>query len=739
MDIFKLLTRSSNLQKSGPALSQHKIPSSGTPNQGKPAPDVDYVLTKRVNNKRKREKDQIDGFGRSEFRDLSNTTAEGNQAPRHPSIVVSQEQSNEERNTGMVNDGLKGSLSPMSEDECRRILKQHKLKITLLNAENISPSLYVKNDKKDRVPPKENRRKDTSAQLTPVPLTSFGQLKVRYGISKRLAENLDHQGYIEPTAVQIGSLPILLGMEQDCGLPSREPNKKSLQRSEVDLLTIAPTGSGKTLAFLVHVIQGLLEDFQRRKGDVLIKRREHGVQALIIAPTHELANQIVNEGRRLMVGTGLKISGMKKGMKPDQLRLLSSKASGPQFSNSAEGDIPEPIPESQDDFLVKTDILVSTPMILLNSISSTPESIPNTLPGIRYLVLDEADILLDPLFRTQTLSIWSACTNPALKTSLWSATIGSSVESLAMSFIMDRRNKLKLPSSNHVPHHIIRLVVGLKDSSIPNVSHRLIYAATEQGKLLALRQMLHPAAVSAGDAPSIQPPFLIFTQTISRAIALHSELLYDIPLEAGGSTRIAVLHSDLSDTVRAAIMAGFRRGEVWVLITTDLLSRGVDFRGLNGVVNYDIPTTGAAYIHRAGRTGRQQREGGIVVTFYTKEDIPYVKNVANVIARSERLKRKDGNDKKDLGMEKWLLDALPTVSKKTRKELKIKGVESRRIAVRGEQGNRVASKMRISTKSGYDRKLDNRHKEILANNRRKLSEKISGRNESDESWGGISD
>ena len=62
-------------------------------------------------------------------------------------------------------------------------------------------------------------------------------------------------------------------------------------------------------------------------------------------------------------------------------------------------------------------------------------------------------------------------------------------------------------------------------------------------------------------------------------------------------------------------MSRFRKGEVWVLITTDLLARGVDFRGLNGVVNFDAPTSAAGYVHRVGRTGRAGRAGGVAVTF----------------------------------------------------------------------------------------------------------------------------
>ena len=108
----------------------------------------------------------------------------------------------------------------------------------------------------------------------------------------------------------------------------------------MDLLTVAPTGSGKTLAFLIHIIQGLLEDPQRRQNsDVGSKGREREVQALVIAPTHELADQIVNEGRKIMVGTSLKISGLKKGTKLGLPSQLHDKDTNNHSSSEAEAEV----------------------------------------------------------------------------------------------------------------------------------------------------------------------------------------------------------------------------------------------------------------------------------------------------------------------------------------------------------------------------------------------------------------
>lgn len=371
--------------------------------------------------------------------------------------------------------------------------------------------------------------------------------------------------------------------------------------------------------------------------------------------------------------------------------------------------------------LVKAAILVATPLSLLNALKRRDGTVAS-IPSVSQLVLDEADVLLDPLFREQTLAVWNACSNPKLRIGLWSATMGSNIETLAISTLNDRWSAISSSQSDLPPRPpLIRLVVGLKDSAIPNISHQLTYAATEQGKLLGLRQLLHPTAVHVDtDRSTLRPPFLVFTQTIPRAIALHSELLYDIPPEAGGSSRIAVLHADLSSSARDSIMTRFRKGEIWVLITTDLLARGVDFRGLNGVVNYDVPTSAAGYVHRVGRTGRAGREGGVAVTFYTQDDIPYVKLIANVIRASESLR---GVNADEGSVKQWLLDALPTPSKRDRQQLKKRGVEARR-AVKTKDGKKVES--RISSKSGYERRIENMRKGAKEAAKRRKMEMADG-------------
>ncbi|KAI9868220.1 MAG: RNA-dependent ATPase rok1 [Trichoglossum hirsutum] len=756
MDIFKLLSRSTNIKNAAIAssVSPSTLPSGGA----RPNPQLfgndgeDLHRPKQEARKRKRGEpatkssdsipEELDFFGDKSAKKPEDAVSRCQ--PCSSDIAVGET----ERSGSSASD-----IEILDEEECQRILRSHKLKITLLS----SIEKQKRGRRVDATDMSTNNKK-THTQLFPQPLTSFDQLQSRYKIVGRLLQNVRDQGYNLPTEVQLGSLPLLLesneaesvGFKRALKRGDGVKGRRTKAQAGMDLLTVAPTGSGKTLSYLIPVLDGLL----RERGMPNDSGRDmgRGVRAIIIAPTKELANQILNEARKLAVGTGIKVTRMRKGMVITQATDTDGNSdSGCHHGHGLEGDAGDETDGSDDDEfertgikkrktcggqLVKAQVLVSTPLMLLHAVTDDDSGSISTLHLVRYLVLDEADVLLDPLFRSQTLGIWGACKNPHLRVSLWSATMGSSIEALAQSTILTRRQSLSLPATK-----LVRLVVGLKDSAIPNISHRLTYAATEQGKLLALRQLLHPTA-STDSTPSLRPPFLVFTQTIPRAVALHSELLYDIPAEAGGSSRIAVLHSDLSETQRDRIMARFREGEIWVLITTDLLARGIDFRGVNGVVNYDVPNSGAAYIHRVGRTGRAGRDGGVAVTLYTKEDIPYVKNVANIIATSEKLSGRSNDGKGDL--QKWLLDMLPTPTKNDKKRLKRHGVEERRASMAVKDA-KTARKMRISTKSGFDRRIEHNRSGAMHRRRQSTSDRddrlaihsVDGEDYSESEWGGF--
>ncbi|PNY24530.1 ATP-dependent RNA helicase ROK1 [Tolypocladium capitatum] len=705
MDILKVLSRGTKRTSKGAQHSSNaavKLPSAGT--RTNPQLFHDQVR----GHKRKRDGDSP---GRQTLVDLPTVDFF---APRHESAANKKP---ETRKTERAPSPVAVPAKKLSEDECRQLLRSHRLKITLLSKPDEQNK--VRKSKKKTTTTKKatlEANKDEKAPLFPQPLDSFGDLRSTYGISRRVFENLVREGYREPTEVQLGSLPLLLRPEVALG------GEVEGAEDGVDFLAVAPTGSGKTISFLIPAVNNMM---RRRARENL--HGIHELEAVIVAPTRELAYQIANEGHKLVQGTGIKVVGMRKGMR------LAAEQQEPAEDGSGDGsedgseDEADEDPESKDEkaankepkAVTKADILVTTPLLLLNCLTSGPSGTHNVLPTVRDLILDEADVLLDPLFREQTLGIWMACSNPDLRASCWSATMGSNIESLVTAELKSRAEALGI-----TPKPLIRLVVGLKDTAVPNVVHRLTYTASEQGKLLALRQLLHPAS-SHDSGPPLRPPFLVFTQTIDRATALHEELKYDIPLEAGGSSRIAALHSGLPGPARAAIMRKFRAGEIWVLVTTDVLARGVDFAGVNGVVNYDVPGSSAAYVHRAGRTGRAGREGGVAVTFYTKDDIPFVKTVANVIAASERQAGKTGAD---AGVQKWLLDALPKVGKADRKKLKERGVESRRSG----------SKAKITSQSGYERRKEhNRQGAVEGSKRRRTEGDDDAGGDDDGEWAGF--
>lgn len=687
MDVLKILSRGAKK-------------SSAQPFDFKPAPKVQnpqLYHDKGLKRKRIEEEDQ---FARKEEVDDSSPDFFAPREPKEPRPIVQTAVCVES-----PNEKSKPKASLLDDDEVRRVLRSHRLKFTLLSNHEDQRAKVTK-PKKEKGAAKV-KPKDTKKVLFPQPLVSFTQLRTTWKLSARLEENLSNQGYRIPTEVQLGSLPLLI--QPDSAVPATASAELGIKtKNGVHFLAVAPTGSGKTLAFLIPAINDVL----RRRAEIT---KDRVLETIIVVPTRELAEQIANEGRKLVKNTGVKVVMMRKGMKiPADGRANSDdgdeSSSETHDSGSFAGSDLDEIDEEKQDIITKADILITTPLLLGNFLKS------RTLPTVRSLILDEGDVLLEQRFLEQTLQIWSACINPSLRLRCFSATMGAHVEE----FISDQLSK-RNADDHTVP--LVRLVVGLKDTAVPSIGHKLVYCATEQGKLFALRQILHPQSSSAS-VPHMDLPILVFTQTIERATALHSELKFDFPAEAGGPSRIAALHSSLSDSARSDIVRRFRSGEIWALVTTDILMRGLDFRGVSGVVNYDVPTSAAAYVHRVGRTGRAG-EQGIACTFYTNDDVAYLKSIANVISQSEKQAGKPGNE----GVPRWLLDSLPKISKEDRKKIKQRGIESRR-------GNTT----KITTKSAWERRKENNKREAIANSKkRKLRgpEDDTRDNSDDDEWGGL--
>jgi ATP-dependent RNA helicase DDX52/ROK1 len=141
------------------------------------------------------------------------------------------------------------------------------------------------------------------------------------------------------------------------------------------------------------------------------------------------------------------------------------------------------------------------------------------------------------------------------------------------------------------------------NAAVDSVEQELLFVGSESGKLLAIRDLMRKG---------LQPPVLVFVQSKDRAQQLFRELIYD-------GLNVDVIHSDRSQQERDNIVKQFREGKIWILICTELMGRGIDFKGVNLVVNYDFPQSAISYIHRIGRAGRAGRKGK-AITFFTVDD-----------------------------------------------------------------------------------------------------------------------
>ncbi|KAL0426388.1 UNVERIFIED_CONTAM: DEAD-box ATP-dependent RNA helicase 57 [Sesamum latifolium] len=220
--------------------------------------------------------------------------------------------------------------------------------------------------------------------------------------------------------------------------------------------------------------------------------------------------------------------------------------------------------KSADFSKLPCDILISTPFRIQFAIRKRKLD----LSKVEVLVLDESDKLFELGLVEQVDAVVKACSNPSILRSLFSATLPDTVEELARTIM----------------HDAVRVIIGRKNSASESIKQKLIFVGSEEGKLLALRQSF---------AESLNPPVLFFVQNKERAKELYNELKYD-------DVRADVIHADLSQIQREHAIDNFRSGKTWVLIATDVIARGMDFKGVNCVINYDFPDSAAAYIHRIG-------------------------------------------------------------------------------------------------------------------------------------------
>ncbi|KAI8983354.1 P-loop containing nucleoside triphosphate hydrolase protein [Trametes punicea] len=326
-----------------------------------------------------------------------------------------------------------------------------------------------------------------------------------------------------------------------------------------------------------------------------------GVRALILAPTRELAHQIHNECLKLSQGRKWRI-------------VLFSKATAATLKDKKVRD--------------KVDLIISTPLRLVASLQAGNLELNN----VRHIVLDEADRMLDAEFLEQVQEVIAACTHPDVQKAVFSATLPANAEKVAMSMLRDP----------------IRVVVGLKDTPLPLIAQSLTYVADDQSKLPTLLQYL---------SQPYNPPLLVFVSSQPRATSLAEELVIN------GIPNVDCLHAGMTKKEREDAVSRMRRGESWVMVSTEVMARGMDFKGVREVINYDFPQSVQSYVHRIGRTGRAGREGK-AITYFTDQDAPFLKTIANVILQSGST------------VPEWILK-LPKPSKMKRKQMgKIKRAEA---------------------------------------------------------------
>lgn len=348
-----------------------------------------------------------------------------------------------------------------------------------------------------------------------------------------------------------------------------------------------------------------------------------GPRALILCPTRELAKQIYREALRLSAGTNLRCSIISK--------------------------VQESRIKERESTVKKSDIVISTPNRLCHLLNQ--ENVDITLDKIKWLIIDEADKMfegsaeLETDFRQQLELILTACSSSSRRVAMFSATITPSIAKWC----------------RHNLRGLINITVGQRNAATSLVEQELLYCGNESGKLVAFRQL-----VQAG----LKPPVLVFVQSKDRAKQLFKELIYD-------GINVDVIHAGRTQAQRDNVVRSFRVGKIWVLICTELMGRGIDFRGVNLVLNYDFPPSAISYVHRIGRAGRAGQKGK-AITYFTQDDIVNLRSIAAVMKQSGcdvpefMLKMKQNkNKRKKLEKKAPHRDKISTILEKNYKKRKL--------------------------------------------------------------------
>ncbi len=338
---------------------------------------------------------------------------------------------------------------------------------------------------------------------------------------------------------------LLLAIEElgfDQPMPIQARTIPFIQNQNSDLVALAQTGTGKTAAFGLPVMNMLDENAKQ-------------TQALILAPTRELCIQIGNDLKSYANHLkGIKVVAVYGG---EDIRIqLKQLATPPQ-------------------------IIVATPGRLMDLMKRKKVE----TSAIRFVVLDEADVMLNMGFRDDIESILKQMPETR-RTLLFSATMPKEISNIVHRFMKNYEE----------------IVEGTKNSGAANVEH-IYYLTPEKHKYAALKRIVD-------SNPDIYG--IVFCRTRQETKEVAEKLMQD-------GYDADALHGDLSQAQRDTVMQKFRIRNIQLLVATDVAARGLDVDDLTHVINYNLPDDIEAYTHRSGRTGRVNKKGTSIALIHSKE------------------------------------------------------------------------------------------------------------------------
>jgi ATP-dependent RNA helicase DDX5/DBP2 len=382
----------------------------------------------------------------------------------------------------------------------------------------------------------------------PNPCESF----LEAGFPPAIVQCIQRAGFTAPTAIQAQAWPVALKGR--------------------DLIGIAETGSGKTCAYLLPALVHIHGQPPLRRGD--------GPICLVLAPTRELAVQIQTEATKFGTASRIRNACVYGGV-----------SRGPQARELSRG----------------IEILIATPGRLIDFL----ESGRTNLRRVTYLVLDEADRMLDMGFEPQLRKIVGQI-RPDRQTLMFTATWPRQVQVIAREFL--------------TAGDWIQINIGGLDLSANKSIRQVVQVLDEDEKPERLQSLLRTLLNASADTDS-NAKVLVFTDTKRKADQLSRRLQH------WGLAALA-LHGDKTQMERDRAIGSFRSGQARLLVATDVAARGLDIKNISYVVNYDFPGTIEDYVHRIGRTGRAGSTG-TAYSFFTPANARLASELVQILEESQ--------------------------------------------------------------------------------------------------------